>query len=85
MKPALDAFASWLDRPFQPRRLSKPRGRGPRAVTIRYRGSFGHSAVKALILLVFLAFMATAIGDRPGQDLGARRLASEVRNPAIPR
>ena len=85
MKPALDAFASWLDRPFQPRRLSKPRGRGPRTVTIRYRGSFGHSAVKALIVLVLLAFMATAIGDRPGQDLGASRLASEARNPALPR
>ena len=85
MKTPVNAFAIWLDRPFQPRRLSKPRGRGPRTVTIRYRGSFRHSAVKALILLVLLAFMATAIGDRPGQDLGANRFASGAWDPAIPR
>jgi hypothetical protein len=73
MKPPVNAFAVWLDRPFQPRRLSKPTGRRTRTVTIRYRGSFGRSAVKALIVLVLLAFMATAVGDRPGQDPGANR------------
>lgn len=85
MKPPINAFAVWLDRPFQPRRLSEPTGRGTRIVTIRCRGSFGRSAVKALIVLVLLAFMATAFGDRQGQDPGANRFSSEVSNLAIPR
>jgi hypothetical protein len=29
--------------------------------------------------------MATAIGDRPGQDPGANRFASADRNPAVSR
>jgi len=85
MKPPVDAFAVWLDRPFRPRRPSKPPGHGARTVTIRYRGSFGRSAVKALIVLGLLAFMATAVGDRPGQDPGENRFASEARNLAIAR
>lgn len=71
----MDPFVSWLDRPFHPGRISKPRRRGGHYVTIRYRGSFGRSAVKALIVLALLAVMANIIGDRTNQDLGANEVA----------
>lgn len=71
----MDAFVCWLDRPFHPGRVSKPRRRGGHYVTIRYRGSFGRSAVKALIVLALLAVMASVIGDRASQDLGANEVA----------
>ncbi|HDT12930.1 MAG TPA: hypothetical protein ENO03_01090 [Candidatus Aminicenantes bacterium] len=71
-----NTFIFWLDRPFDPRPTAKPRRRKGRYVTIRYRGSFGRSAVKALIILVFLAAMASAIGDRGSQDLSAKEVSA---------
>lgn len=67
----MESFAFWLDRPFDPRRPRKPGRRGTRHVTIRYKGSIGRSAVKALIVLALLAVLTSVIGDRAGQDLEA--------------
>jgi len=70
----MESFAFWLDRPFDPRRAQKRGRRGTRQVTIRYKGSIGRSAVKALIVLALLAILTSVIGDRPGQDLDANEL-----------
>ncbi len=75
----MDSFVFWLNRPFDPGRVAKPsHRRRTSVVTIRYRGSFGRSAVKTLIVLVLLAIMSNVIGERPGQDLGAKEVASEI-------
>lgn len=71
----MNSFAFWLDRPFHPRRVSRRIRRRTRTVTIRYRGSLGQSAVKTLIVLALLAVMASVIGDRASQDLGANEVA----------
>ena len=72
----MDSFAFWLHKPFDPRRVSRPRRRRTHFVTIRYRGSFGRSAVKALVVLVLLAPMTNDFGERTGQDLDAHEVAS---------
>lgn len=74
----MESFVFWLDRPFDPRRVSKPGRRGSRFVTIRYTGSFGRSAVKALVVIVFLAIMSSVIGERTVQNLDANEVASGV-------
>lgn len=70
----MESFAFWLDRPFDPRRASRHRQRRARHVTIRYNGSIGRSAVKALIVLALLATMSNVIGERTGQELDANEL-----------
>ena len=81
----MDAFVFWFKRPFDPRRpLKRTRSRA-RVVTIRYRGSFGRSAVKALIVLALLAVMSNVIGDRTNQDLGANEVAATAPAAASPR
>lgn len=72
----MEAFAFWLNKPFDPRRAQKPWRRGARYVAIRYRGSIGRSAVKALIVLALLAILTSVIGERAGQDLDAYEVAS---------
>jgi hypothetical protein len=58
----MNTFIFWLDKPFDPRPVSRPARRTTHIVTIRYSGSFGRSAVKALIVLMLLATMSKAIG-----------------------
>jgi hypothetical protein len=70
----MDSFAFWLDRPFDLRRISRRARRRTRTVTIRYRGSLGRSAVKTLVVLALLAVMASVIGDRASQELGANEV-----------
>ena len=70
----MESFAFWLDRPFDPRRASRLRRRRTRYVTIRYKGSLGRSAAKALIVLALLATMSNVIGERTGQELDANEL-----------
>lgn len=53
----MDSFVFWLDRPFDPRRPSKPKRPGTRTVIIRFRGSIGRPAVRALIVLALLAIV----------------------------
>jgi hypothetical protein len=67
----MESFAFWLDRPFDTRRASGPRGRRVRYVVLRYRGSLRRSAVKVLVVFALLATMSNVIGDRAGQDLEA--------------
>jgi hypothetical protein len=74
----MDAIVFWPDKPFNPRLPSRPRRRGARSVVIRYRGSFGLSAIKALIVILLLAFMSSVIGERPSQSLGANEVASKA-------
>ena len=74
---AVNSFAFWLDRPFNPRRVPR-RSRRTRFVTIRYRGSFGRSVVKTLIVLALLAIMSNVIGERAAGNLGADETAAEV-------
>lgn len=71
----MDAFVSWLDKPFDPRRPSKPGRRRTGCVTIRYRGSIVRSAVKTLIVLALLAIMSNIVGERSNPDLGANVVA----------
>jgi len=70
----MDSFAFWLHKPFDPRRVSKPTRRRTHFVTIRYRGSLGRSAVKALIVFMLLAIMTNVVGERTGQGLDANEL-----------
>lgn len=72
----METYIFWLNRPFDPRPASKTKRRQGRYVTIRYRGSFGRSAAKALIILVLLAAMASAIGDRGNQNLNAKEVSA---------
>ena len=72
----METFIFWLNRPFDPRPSSKPKRRRARYVTIRYRGSFGRAAVRALIILALLATIASAIGDRGSQDLNAKEVSA---------
>jgi hypothetical protein len=74
----MKAFVFWLDRPFDPRRGSRTMRRPGRCVTIRYSGSFGRTAVKALIVLALLATMSSIIGERTVQDLDAGEAAHGV-------
>jgi hypothetical protein len=74
----MDSFVFWFDRPFQPRRTSQSWRRGTGFVTIRYRGSFGRSVIKALVVFVFLAIMSNAIGERTSQYLDANEVSYEV-------
>lgn len=72
----MDPFAFWLKRPFDPRRPARRTRRTAPVVTIRYRGSFGRSAVKALIVLALLAAIASFIGERPSPGLAANEVAA---------
>ena len=54
-------------------------------MTIRYRGSFWRSAIKALIVLVFLAIMSNVIGERTSQNLDANEIAYKVWSAGIRR
>jgi hypothetical protein len=81
----MDSFVFWLDRPFDPRRISKQRRPRARYVTIRYRGSFGRSAVKALVVLVLLAIMSNAVGERTTLNLDANEVAAKVGSAGIQR
>ena len=81
----MESFAFWLNRPFNPGRISRTVKRRTGVVKIRYRGSFGRSAVKTLIVLVLLAVMSNVIGEQPSQDLGAKEVASEVGGAGSPR
>jgi hypothetical protein len=74
----MESFAFWLDRPFDPRRAIRPARRGTRHVTIRYKGSIGRSAVKALIVLALLAILTSVTGDRTGLELDASEVASSA-------
>lgn len=74
----METYIFWLDRPFDPRPATKPKRRKGRYVTIRYRGSFGRAAAKAMIILVLLAAMASAIGDRGSQNLNAREVSASA-------
>jgi hypothetical protein len=74
----MESFVFWLDRPFHPRRPSKEKRRRAGYVTIRYSGSFGRSAIKALVVLALLAVLTSVIGDRAGQDLDAHEVASSA-------
>ena len=53
----MESFSFWLDRPFDPRRVSGPNRPRARFVIIRCRGSLGRSAVRALIILALLAIV----------------------------
>jgi hypothetical protein len=82
----MDSFVFWLNRPFNPGRIAKPsRRRSTRVVTIRYRGSVGRSAIKALIVLALLAILSTVVGERTGQNLGANEVASRIGSAGTPR
>lgn len=72
----MEAFAFWFNKPFDPRRAPKPGRGGTRYVVLRYRGSIGRSAVKALIVFALLAILTSVIGDRTGQGLDAYEVAS---------
>ncbi len=71
----MNSFVFWLDKPFDPRRVSTQMRRRTRFVTIRYRGSFARSAIKTLIVLMLLAIMSNVIGERTSQSLGANEVA----------
>jgi len=73
----MNSFVSWLDKPFDPRRVSTQMRRRTRFVTIRYRGSFTRSAIKTLIVLMLLAIMSNVIGERTSQNLDANEVAYE--------
>jgi hypothetical protein len=74
----MESFVFWFDKPFDPRRISKRKWHGTRFVTIRYRGSFGRSVIKALIVLAFLAIMSNVVGERTSQYLDANEVPYEV-------
>ncbi|MGE5740998.1 MAG: hypothetical protein ACM32H_03080 [Candidatus Aminicenantes bacterium RBG_16_66_30] len=74
----MDSFVSWLDKPFNPRRISKEIRRRTRCVTIRYRGSFARSAIKTLIVLVLLAATPSVIGERTSTHPDASEAAFEI-------
>jgi hypothetical protein len=73
----MNSFVSWLDKPFDPRRVPAQMRRRARFVTIRYRGSFTRSAIKTLIVLMLLAIMSNVIGDRTSRNLGANEVATK--------
>jgi hypothetical protein len=81
----MDSFVFWSDKPFDPRLVSRRRRHRARTVTIRYRGSLGRSAVKALIVLALLAVMSNVIGERTTQSLDANEVAAEVGSASTPR
>jgi len=81
----MNSFVFWLDKPFDPRRISKQARRGIRFVTIRYRGSFARSAIKTLIVLVLLAIMSNVIGERTSQNLDANEVADKAESARIRR
>ena len=81
----MNSFVFWLDKPFNPRRISKPIRRRTRFVTIRYRGSIARSAVKTLIVLMLLAIMSNVIGEWTSQDLDANDVADKVGSAGIHR
>ncbi len=81
----MKAFVFWLDRPFDPRRGSKALRRRRRSVTIRYTGSFGRTAVKALFVLALLATMSSIIGERTLRDLDAGEAAYGIGTVALGR
>ncbi len=73
----MNSFVFWLDKPFNPR-ISKQIRRRTRFVTIRYRGSFARSAIKALIVLMFLAIMSNVIGEWTSPNLDANEVAGAL-------
>jgi hypothetical protein len=81
----MESFAFWLDRPFDPRRASRPMRPRTRYVVLRYRGSLRRSAVKALIVLALLATMSNVIGERTVQDLTANEITYESGAPTARR
>ena len=74
----MDSFVSWLDSPFNPRRISKTIRRKARCVTIRYRGSFARSAIKTLIVLMLLAVTPSVIGERTSTHRDSGEAAFEI-------
>jgi len=81
----MNSFVFWLDKPFRPRRSPEQIRRTTRFVTIRYRGSFARSAIKALIVIVLLAIMSTIIGEWTSQNLDANEVADKVGSARIHR
>jgi hypothetical protein len=81
----MNSFVFWLDKPFNPRRISKQIRRRTRFVTIRYRGSIARSAIKTLIVLMLLAIMSNIIGEWTSQDLDANEVAYKVGSAGIHR
>lgn len=81
----MNSFASWLDKPFRPGRISGPRRRATRVVTIRYSGSVARAAGKTLVVILFLAFLSGVMSERPGRDLDANEVAYRAVRAAIPR
>ena len=81
----MNSFVFWLDRPFNPRRISKQIRRRTRFVTIRYRGSFARSAIKTLIVLMLLAIMSNVIGEQTSQNLDANEVAYKLGSAGIHR
>jgi len=81
----MNPFVFWLDKPFAPSRISRQIRRRTRLVIIRYRGSFGRSAIKALIVLALLAIMSNVIGERTSQNLDANEVAYKVESARVHR
>ena len=81
----MNSFASWLDRPFRPARLSAPRRRGTSVVTIRYSGSPARAAAKTLVVLLFLALLSGVMSERPGLNLDANQSVSAAASAEIRR
>jgi hypothetical protein len=81
----MDSFAFWLDKPFNPRLVSKPICRRTRVVTIRYRGSFSRSAIKTLIVIMLLAIMSNVMGERKSQNPDTHMIPSEVGSAGVRR
>jgi len=58
----MNAFAFWCDKPFRPRLISEPIRRKTGFLIVRYRGSFGRSAIMTLIVMGLLAVILVALG-----------------------
>lgn len=80
----MNSFASWLDRPFRPARLSASKRRGARVVTIRYSGSPARTAAKTLVVLLFLALLSGVMSERPGLNLDANESVPAVASAVLP-
>jgi hypothetical protein len=81
----MDSLVFWLDRPFKARQVVRRMKPRPGVVTIRYRGSFARSALKAFVVLALLAFLVNGLGERKSQGLSANEVASTAGAAASPR
>jgi len=79
----MNTFIYWSDKPFNPRRSPSQIRRRTRYVTIRYRGSLGRSAVKAFVVLLFLAIMSNVMGGRTSQNRDANEVATKAGSAGI--